>query len=406
MGAFYYGYCISQIPGGRLAEMYSGKWVFGLGTVITAILTLLTPLAARYHVGVLIAIRALEGLAQGVTMPAMHSMLGRWMPDSERGLLSTIVYTGINIGTVAFMPLSGALCQSDWFGGWPSAFYVIGIMGCCWFFLWCVLVTDTPHTHPFISQRELKYIISNQKIDQYSKLPPIPWKKIFTSAPFIALVVTQIGQDWCFYTIINDLPTYLSTILHFNIEKSGFMSSAPQLLQCAVALLMASVADYVVRKGIASTNFVRKFWNSMSGFGYTLGLIGVCLSGCNSTMNVAFFMLSIAVGGFAYCGYMLSHLDLSPEYAGTLMGVSNTISNLTGFLAPLVVGALTEKYQTLHQWHIVFIIAGIVLTFSTFTFIFFASTKKQDWAQQNLYEGLNSSEESPRQKKEYGTILK
>lgn len=64
LGAFYYGYCITQIPGGRMSEMYSAKWVYGIGTFITALLTLLTPIAAKWHVGVLIFIRALEGLAQ------------------------------------------------------------------------------------------------------------------------------------------------------------------------------------------------------------------------------------------------------------------------------------------------------------------------------------------------------
>lgn len=64
LGAFYYGYCITQIPGGRMSEIYSAKWVYGIGTFITALLTLVTPLAARWHYGVLIFIRALEGLAQ------------------------------------------------------------------------------------------------------------------------------------------------------------------------------------------------------------------------------------------------------------------------------------------------------------------------------------------------------
>ncbi|GBN63421.1 hypothetical protein AVEN_258727-1, partial [Araneus ventricosus] len=64
LGAFYYGYVISQIPGGRLAELYSGKWVFGISTLITSVLTLLTPIAARAGVGYLIAVRAIEGFAQ------------------------------------------------------------------------------------------------------------------------------------------------------------------------------------------------------------------------------------------------------------------------------------------------------------------------------------------------------
>ncbi|XP_054717604.1 sialin-like [Uloborus diversus] len=126
LGAFYYGYAISQIPGGRLAEIFSAKWVFGIGALIPSLLTLLTPVSARYHVGVLIAIRALEGLTQGVTMPAMYSLMGRWLPDSEKGLLSTIVHVGFGMGTVAGMNLSAYLCDKGPFGGWPSVFYIIG----------------------------------------------------------------------------------------------------------------------------------------------------------------------------------------------------------------------------------------------------------------------------------------
>ena len=47
-----------------MSEIYSAKWVYGIGTFITALLTLVTPMAAKWHVGVLIFIRALEGLAQ------------------------------------------------------------------------------------------------------------------------------------------------------------------------------------------------------------------------------------------------------------------------------------------------------------------------------------------------------
>ncbi|GIY03570.1 hypothetical protein CEXT_105061 [Caerostris extrusa] len=68
------------IPGGRLAEVYSAKWVFGISTLIVAVLTLLTPLAARLGVEYLTAIRALEGLALGVTLPAINYMVGQWAP--------------------------------------------------------------------------------------------------------------------------------------------------------------------------------------------------------------------------------------------------------------------------------------------------------------------------------------
>ena len=28
---FFYGYVLTQVPGGRLAELFGGKWLFGIG---------------------------------------------------------------------------------------------------------------------------------------------------------------------------------------------------------------------------------------------------------------------------------------------------------------------------------------------------------------------------------------
>jgi hypothetical protein len=44
-----------------LAERFGAKWIFGGGIFIAGILTLLTPFAARTHVGFLIVIRLLIG---------------------------------------------------------------------------------------------------------------------------------------------------------------------------------------------------------------------------------------------------------------------------------------------------------------------------------------------------------
>merc|ERR1739844_887618 len=66
LGSFFYGYVLTQIPGGFLAEKYGGKWFYGIGTLCTAILTLLTPLAASGGVGWFMALRVLEGLGEGV----------------------------------------------------------------------------------------------------------------------------------------------------------------------------------------------------------------------------------------------------------------------------------------------------------------------------------------------------
>lgn len=126
LGSFFYGYICTQLIGGILAQRFGGKLIFGLGVFCTAALTLLTPLAARWSVGMLIALRILEGFGEGVTIPAMHAMWSKWAPPLERSKLGTFCYSGMHLGTFAAMPISGLLCQYGFAGGWPSVFYVFG----------------------------------------------------------------------------------------------------------------------------------------------------------------------------------------------------------------------------------------------------------------------------------------
>lgn len=63
MGAYFWGYILTQIPGGRVAEMYSGKWVIWGSVLVNVIFTILTPVAATYfgYIAVLV-VRFIEGL--------------------------------------------------------------------------------------------------------------------------------------------------------------------------------------------------------------------------------------------------------------------------------------------------------------------------------------------------------
>lgn len=64
LSSFFYGYIITQLPGGYLALKFGGKNLFGLGILSTAVFTLLTPVAARTSVAVLVALRILIGLCE------------------------------------------------------------------------------------------------------------------------------------------------------------------------------------------------------------------------------------------------------------------------------------------------------------------------------------------------------
>lgn len=96
---------------------------------------------------------------QGPIVPCTHALLAKWIPPNERSRMGAFVYAGAQFGTVVSMPLSGLLAEYGFAGGWPSIFYVFGIIGSVWSVAFFFLVYEDPETHPKISQQERKYIV-------------------------------------------------------------------------------------------------------------------------------------------------------------------------------------------------------------------------------------------------------
>lgn len=64
LGAFFWGYLITQIPGGLLAQKYGGKRVLGYCLLVASIATLLCAVGARVSPYLLIFLRIIIGLGQ------------------------------------------------------------------------------------------------------------------------------------------------------------------------------------------------------------------------------------------------------------------------------------------------------------------------------------------------------
>lgn len=64
LGCFFFGYLVTQMPGGILGQRFGGKWPLGIGLLVTAIFTLLTPAAAYLGKEALIAVRVLQGVGE------------------------------------------------------------------------------------------------------------------------------------------------------------------------------------------------------------------------------------------------------------------------------------------------------------------------------------------------------
>lgn len=69
-------------------------------------------------------------------------------------------------------------------------------------------------------------------------------------------------------------------------------------------------------------------------------------SGCDTTAVVILFTTAMGLMGAFYPGMKVNALDLSSNYAGTIMAIVNGIGAITGIIAPYLVGLLTPDVST------------------------------------------------------------
>ena len=67
----------------------------GLGTGISALLTVAAPLIARAGVGPFIASRVVQGIVEGPFYPALYVIVGKWLPKEEKGNLFNLIMIGM-----------------------------------------------------------------------------------------------------------------------------------------------------------------------------------------------------------------------------------------------------------------------------------------------------------------------
>lgn len=388
LGSFFWGYLVTQFPGGWLAGKYGGKHVFGWSMLLCAIATLLTPLAARTSVALLMVLRVIAGLAQGVVWPCMSMLFSYWAPPLERSKLSGFVYAGCQIGIMVTFPLSGMLCVYGFDGGWPSIFYLLGAVGVVWFVAWTFIVYDSPLTHPRISPEERDYIVNSLKshIDVSKKSTHTPWKKIFTSAPVWAIIVTHACSNWGTYTFMTNIPTYMKDVLKFDITKTGFLSALPYFGFWALTNVSGQLADFMRKRGNITTTTARKLFNSLGTLVPAVFVIIVGHLDGYPSVAVAVLTLGVSMSGCLYgSGFVVNPVDIAPRYAGIIFGISNTTGTLGGFLAPLAIGIITTD-KTKEQWQTVFYIAAAIYTVGAVFFIVFGSGELQPWAAEDKVE--------------------
>eukprot|EP01095_Lingulamoeba_sp_RSL-Kostka_P006576 TRINITY_DN2070_c1_g1_i1.p1 TRINITY_DN2070_c1_g1~~TRINITY_DN2070_c1_g1_i1.p1 ORF type:complete len:467 (+),score=90.80 TRINITY_DN2070_c1_g1_i1:142-1542(+) len=403
LSSFYYGYILTQIVGGLLAERYGAKYVFLGGVIGSSFFTILTPLSASNFYAIII-IRILTGFCEGVTYPSMHVIFSYWIPSKERSTAVPIAWGGSYFGIVLSMFTSGYIVE--WFG-WASVFYIFGSLGFIWAIFWVTIASSKPESNRFISQYEIEYIKNglnkhvvnhtietdfdnddigislNDEIDttykivetndgiETDKKEKIPYRDMLKCKAIYAAFVGHFAFNTIFYTLQSWLPSYFDGELGFSIANSSALSALPYIALWIVCNTSGFLSDILINKFKWKRVVVRKL-------SFCIGLV----TGSYFLVWIAFIkhkvvvtLVIIAIGGSGLCipGYGPILIDMTPKYSGFLFGISNTIATLPGMFGVLIAGILVDITNSFAS---VFIITAIISLAGAIIFGIFARADK------------------------------
>lgn len=334
--AFFLGYAIVQMPGGRLADRFGGGRVMVFGALWWGVFVFITPLGGTLLA--VIIIRMFMGFGEGVTLPSIHSTAARWYPKKEAGLAIGIVQMGCPAG-IALAMILGTWILQKW--SWQIVFQSFAFVAPLWCLLWWKFGKDRPQLHPKVSKAELDYILQDKTSDLVvdPDLPILKKRDILKSKSIWACALSYFCANYLFFLFMTWLPTYFVIGRGINLNQSAIYSMLPYLVAIFTYPLGGILADIASRK--FGQNLGRKL---IPEIGLVCAAI-LLIIGAHATEAGSASILISASNGFLTLtmgGFFSMPVVFSDKNVGLITGVFSTLGTCAGILAPSITGFIVD----------------------------------------------------------------
>src|SRR5262245_8655201 len=349
--AFTFAYAAFEIPSGWLGDRFGARWALTRIVLWWSAFTGLT--GAAFGFWSLLVIRFLFGAGEAGAFPNIARAVSRWFPEREQGRAMSVSFVGLAAGSAMTVPVVSTLSQLQ---SWRWAFVECGAAGALWCVWWRRWFRDLPEEHPAVNEAELKLIRAGRS--DREQLHRVPWKTLLTSAnlAFICLMYFAYGYGLYFY--ITWLPTYLLEARGFSVDWTKWLAAAPWMVSAIAFWIGGWATDWLARR----TGNLKLARCGIGVFGDAAATMTVVAVARVEDGRVAAALLALALGlqtttvsaAWSVC------LDVGRKYAGIVTGCMNTVGNIGGAIAPLVVGYAVKSWGS---WALPFYIMAAVFVF-------------------------------------------
>jgi ACS family glucarate transporter-like MFS transporter len=349
--AFLLGYAAFQIPAGWVVGKLGPRKTLTLGLIwwsVLSVITALVPAEMGGSLWVLIAVRFVLGMGESVAYPSSNQFIAAWFPTQERGKANGWVFGGVGLGSGTAPPLVAAIIA---FYGWHEVFYISAAIGLVIAAVWYYFARDTPAEHPSVTQEEKAHIKAGQPVKVEGVMPPVPWKKIFTSVDVWGTTLAYIAFGYVAFIFHTWFFIYLKDGRGLDLKSSALLGTLPFIAMTSCCLLGGVISDWLV-----------KHWGQYVGrslFGaFTLFLSAVFLIiGSHATDTTVAVLVLAGGAGALYLG-QATYWAVAADFGGPYTGVISGLVNMGGQIAGAATASLTPLFAQMWGWEYAFYIAA------------------------------------------------
>lgn len=359
-GIFFFGYCLLEIPGAMLAQVWSArKWIaaimIGWGTL--AAFTGLIHTAAQFN-----WIRFLLGFAEGGFFPAVVVYLTHWFRQEDRAKAIAMFMAAIPVSNAVGAPLAGLLLRLHWFGlsGWRWLLLLEGIPALVCGVITLFYLTDWPKDARWLTAEEREWITEELECELREKKAARRHLGILEALrqPIVlALALSYFLLNTSGYGLNIWLPKMVQKFPGITTMQVSLLSAIPPL--CAIPAMLL-VGWYSDRTG------ERRWHAALSAIAAGIGLgLSQSVGGVPPLVVAAFALATMGIMSYYPPYWALPTRLLCERSAAASFGFVNLIANFGGFAGPYMVGLLTDRTGTYLAgvWFLVStaILSGLVL---------------------------------------------
>lgn len=299
------------VLGGRLADRIGRKKVLIFSILLFGVMSVLTAFAHDYNL--LLFIRFCTGLGMGGALPMMITLASEAVPDRQKGLAVSIMYSGIPFGGMMTSFVAMALAGDT---EWRHIFYIGGLAPV---FLIPLLLKFLPESNAYIKTHAQTSTVPFLDV-LFAKERRFTTLQIWVSF-FCTLVVL--------YLLLNWLPLLMGAQGLSKIQ-ANYVQIGYNLGGIVGSIMMGMLLDRL------RMNFVVKFIY----IGILVALCCLAISPTVALLVAAAIGCGIFVVGGQAVLYALAALFYPTEMRGTGVGTAVAVGRIGSFVGPLFAGML------------------------------------------------------------------